>query len=90
MMQLDGYRWEDRVPKPGRWKLDLVLGVFAFAMVALTLRPDLFAREPSARADVPAAQFTKASTFDAAYPDTAQNDDHSHAVTRTPCPWIAS
>lgn len=91
MMQFDGYRWEDRVPKPGRWKLDLALGVLAFAMLTLTLRPDLFARElPAQPQDMHTAQFAEPAALDADYPDTARDDSPSDAIAETPCSPVTS
>lgn len=91
MMQFDGYRWEDRVPKPGRWKLDLVLGALALAVLTMTLRPDLSARETDVRSpNKYAVQFIRPAMSDASDPGRARDKHPSSVTTRMPCASITS
>ncbi len=85
MIHFETYQWEDHVPRRGGWKLNLVVGVLAFGLIAAAMPDD--AGDVSSFAAQPAnpAIEVRLSVFD------AQGGDTPAALPRTaaeavPCP----
>jgi hypothetical protein len=78
MMQFDGYRWEDHVPRPGRWRFDLALAALAFAVLAMALRLDPLAGSASVL-----AENARTAPFIGAAPGKANRPAAAH-ISRPP------